>query len=217
MSIKKYIENKKHNNFSVSGIEVLIKDHPPKNTDVKKAVETMINIIPSPLLGNIKRIFVGQHEEIKNREIQAFYKNSSIYITNHQNSTEDMLDDLVHEVAHSLKIEYVTSLYSGGEMEREFLSKRKKLWNILSKKGLNLPLEDYLQVDYNPRFDTFLYKEVGYDALSSLTSRLFYSPYAATSLEEYFANGFEAFYLRRGLTRLKSISPTLYSKILQLQ
>ena len=102
-------------------------------------------------------------------------------------------------------------------MKREFLSKRKRLWRIISKNRINLSLEDYLQADYNPRFDEFLYKEVGYNLLSSLTAGLFYSPYAATSLEEYFANGFEAFYLRRDLPRLKSISPVLYNKILQLQ
>lgn len=217
MSIREYIQNKKHSSFSVSGIEVLIKNHPPNNVDVKEAVEVMVKMVPLKLLGNIKGIFVGQHEELKKREIQAFYKNSSIYITNNQKSTEDMLDDLVHEVAHSLKREYVALLYDGGEMNREFLSKRKKLWKILSKRGIDLPLEAYLQANYSPSFDAFLYKEVGYDLLSSLTAGLFYSPYAATSLEEYFANGFEAFYLKRDLPRLKSISPTLYNKILQLQ
>lgn len=217
MSIKEYIESKKYSNFSVSGIEVLVKDNPPKNVDVKKAVEIMNKMIPLNLLGNINRIFVGQHEELQKREIQAFYKDSSIYVTNNQNSTEDLLDDLVHEVAHSLKSEHVASLYTDGALNREFLSKRRKLWKILGKKGIDLPLDDYLQSDYNPRFDAFLYKEVGYELLSSLTAGLFYSPYAATSLEEYFANGFEAFYLRRDLPRLKSISPTLYNKILQLQ
>tara|TARA_R110000787_G_scaffold272105_1_gene379482 strand:+ start:98 stop:751 length:654 start_codon:yes stop_codon:yes gene_type:complete len=217
MSIKNYIKSKKHSNFFVSGIEILINDLPPKNIDVKKTVEILIKIIPSKLLRNIKRILVGQHEELRRREIQAFYKDSSIYITNQQESTEDMLDDLVHEVAHSLEGKYVTALYDGNEMKREFLSKRKRLWRIISKNRINLSLEDYLQADYNPRFDEFLYKEVGYNLLSSLTAGLFYSPYAATSLEEYFANGFEAFYLRRDLPRLKSISPVLYNKILQLQ
>ena len=217
MSIKNYIKSKKHSNFFVSGIEILINDLPPKNIDVKKTVEILIKIIPSKLLRNIKRILVGQHEELRRREIQAFYKDSSIYITNQQESTEDMLDDLVHEVAHSLEDKYVTALYDGNEMKREFLSKRKRLWRIISKNRINLSLEDYLQADYNPRFDEFLYKEVGYNLLSSLTAGLFYSPYAATSLEEYFANGFEAFYLRRDLPRLKSISPVLYNKILQLQ
>jgi len=65
-------------------------------------------------------------------------------------------------------------------------------------------------------FDMFLYKEVGYPLLSSVVASLFYSPYAATSLREYFANGFESFFMNKDIGRLKNISPTLYKKISKL-
>jgi len=48
-----------------------------------------------------------------------------------------------------------------------------------------------------------------------LTMGLFASPYGATSLKEYFANGFEKFYL--GETRLvKATSPVLYNILTKL-
>ena len=58
----------------------------------------------------------------------------------------------------------------------------------------------------------FLYADVGYPLLTSLTMGLFISPYAATSLREYFARGFEEYYIgdRKYLT---NISPVLYNKI----
>ena len=41
---------------------------------------------------------------------------------------------------------------------------------------------------------------------------LFNSPYGATSLKEYFANGFEAYYIGDRIY-LSKISPYLYNKI----
>ena len=41
---------------------------------------------------------------------------------------------------------------------------------------------------------------------------LFVSPYAATSLREYYASGFEDYYLNNGKV-IKKISPALYEKI----
>ena len=52
--------------------------------------------------------------------------------------------------------------------------------------------------------------------LATLTTNIFYSPYAATSIKEYYANGFEAFLLKDDISRLKKISPQLYRKLVKL-
>ena len=54
--------------------------------------------------------------------------------------------------------------------------------------------------------------EVGYPTLLSLTMGLFVSPYGATSIQEYFANGFEKYFLDNPLT-VRDMSPVLYRKI----
>ena len=53
---------------------------------------------------------------------------------------------------------------------------------------------------------------VGYPTLLSLTMGLFCSPYGATSIQEYFANGFEK-YFTESPEYVKNISPILYKKI----
>ena len=58
----------------------------------------------------------------------------------------------------------------------------------------------------------FLYQDVGYALLTTLTMGLFVSPYAATSLREYFATGFDKYYLE-DRRYLKNISPILFEKI----
>ena len=63
----------------------------------------------------------------------------------------------------------------------------------------------------------FLYQTIGYDKLANLVQGLFISPYAATSLREYFATGFTDFYMDSDHKFLQKISPALYSKLIMLQ
>ena len=68
--------------------------------------------------------------------------------------------------------------------------------------------------EYDYEFDEFLLKDIGYDKLSSIVSGLFISPYAPTSLREYFATGFTEFYLNPNEhTFLKQLTPALYNKL----
>ena len=57
---------------------------------------------------------------------------------------------------------------------------------------------------------------VGYDNLNNFTNGLFSSPYGATSLKEYFANGFEEFFLgnREHLKRIRLLVHTMYIMII---
>ena len=74
----------------------------------------------------------------------------------------------------------------------------------------------YQDSKYSLEFDNFLYNTVGYEKLSTVTSGVFYSPYGATSLNEYFANGFEAVFFDEDLVRLRSLSPILYNRIKEI-
>ena len=76
------------------------------------------------------------------------------------------------------------------------------LLNLICKRGKN----------YNKKFDNFLANVVGYPTLLTLTMGLFASPYGATSIQEYFANGFEKYFLDNP-RRVRDISPVLYRKI----
>ena len=61
--------------------------------------------------------------------------------------------------------------------------------------------------------DAFLYKELGYEKLANFVSGLFITPYAVTSLREYFATAFEDYYLNNKSQRIKDISPEAYKKL----
>ena len=68
---------------------------------------------------------------------------------------------------------------------------------------------------YDEDIDLYFYKDVGYEAMWHLINGLFPSPYSATSLREYFAIGFEEYYLGER-SSLKRDCPILFSKIKEL-
>jgi hypothetical protein len=206
----------KNKNFSIKGIEVFIADPVSDNINVKNVLNKCVKKIPHHLLINLDVIYIGQFKHLIDRQVQAVYKDSSIFMTNHQIDEQDMIDDIVHEVAHSAEEIYKSEIYSDNFLEKEFLSKRKSLWSLLRQEGYELELTYFLETKYNPDFDNFLHTQVGYPVLSMLTAGLFYSPYAATSLREYFANGFEAFFTKDDIYRLKKSSPHLYKKLIFL-
>ena len=195
-----------------SGIEVVIKD-PLPNIDINEVLENSFSKIPKKFKTGIKKIKIGQFEELENRKIQAMFKDGTIFLTNKQNGNSDMIDDIVHEIAHSVEEIYKEKIYSDGSIRNEFLQKRKNMWMLLRDKGIHIELEKFLNLEYDEKFDEFLYKQVGYDVLSILLSSIFYSPYAATSIREYFANGFEAFFMKEDIDRLMKLSPSIYHKL----
>jgi hypothetical protein len=94
------------------------------------------------------------------------------------------------------------------------LGKRRKLYHLLQGEGYDeMPLVRYEMMEYNKIFDSFLADVVGYPTLLTLTMGLFCSPYGATSIQEYFANGFEKFFTV--LLLFKSILPMASKSSLQ--
>ncbi len=214
-SIKQKQKESKH--FIWNGVEVFIKD-PITNPkiSIKNILNSIGNKIPDHLLSNIDTIYIGQFDFLKDRNIQAMYENSSIFVTNDQKNEDDMADDIIHEIAHSIEEMYEHSIYSDGTIEREFLSKRKQLFSLLKAENIEADLSDFMTPEYSKRFDEYLYQNIGYPMLNMLGSSIFYSPYAITSLREYFANGFEAMYYFDDYDFIKNSCPKLYSKLYSL-
>ena len=131
-----------------------------------------------------------------------------------------MLDDLIHEFAHRFEENNSEMIYEDGKIINEFLGKRNRLHDLLAQeydfdKG-DINYFDFINTEYDKDFDSFLYKDVGYEKITNLAPTLFIRPYAATSVREYFATGFEDYYLNGGL-QLKNISPVLYDRIDQFE
>ena len=181
-------------------------------------LQTVEQSLPQKFIehSGVEMIMIGQFQDLTDRQIQSVWKpdEAAIYVTNEQDSNEDMIDDLVHEFAHAVEDRFGFELYSDDLIEKEFLQKRRHLHDILSAHEFDITLKPFINLVYDAEFDNFLHKEVGYEKLAFLTTGLFTSPYAATSIREYFASGFEEYFLPFGdRATLQQISPALYQKI----
>ena len=176
-----------------------------RELDLSKVFDTVKKAIPEKFFYGIDMIYVGQFDEMQDRGINAFFKDSVIYISNIQDNEDDMIDDIIHEIAHVAEEQYGMDIYSDGKLESEFLTKRNQLRIKLNSHGYPTENQDFMEVEFDTDFDEYLNKDVGYVSLTSLTNEIFYSPYAATSLREYYANGFEAYFHKRDSASLKNI------------
>jgi hypothetical protein len=165
--------------------------------------------IPQSLLCNVDVVYVGDLRELNGRN--ATYANGAIYMTNKEPTTEDMLENFIHEVAHSLEHNFASKIYTD-DLIKEFKGKRSRLFHILKSHGYDVSPVAFGFTEYSEKFDQFLSDTVGYPTLLTLTMGLFASPYAATSIQEYFANGFEKYFLEHPWD-LKKVSPVLFDKI----
>ena len=170
--------------------------------------------VPQHMFDEIDEIFVGSFDENDSRALEAHYESGAIYITNDMATVEDYIESIIHETAHSIEQARGFEIYGDRKVQEEFLGKRMTLKRTLDTNGYDVSA-DFSDIEYSEDFDLYLYKEVGYDEIGNLTSGLFYSPYAATSVNEYFANGLENFFLgdREHLNR---ISPKLTKKIWEI-
>ena len=222
--LRNYLQNKQKmlleqqtDFYTSAGIHVFFKE-PVENIDVEKVVSKVESVIPDHLLSEVEMIIIGWFDEFEERGINAFYDGGTLYISNIQDDFADMYDDLVHEISHSIEEPHGYFLYSDKKIENEFLRKRKYLHDILWKMGYKIPLSIFMNPEYDKEFDMFLYEKIGYDKLTTVTAGVFISPYAATSLREYFATGFTEFYIHPDAHGfLKKISPALYKKLILLQ
>jgi len=208
------MRNKTSHHFVWNGVEVVVKDPPPEDVNVKEVLSLVGRLIPARFIETIDSIYVGIWPDLEDRDLQALYKDGAIFVTNEQSSESDMADDIVHELAHAVEENYTAEIYGDGKLEREFLSKRQKMWILLKDEFAGVPdLHTFMNVEYDKGFDSYLYNDVGYSILNVLTSNIFFSSYGATSLREYFANGFEAYYFHRDIKKIKELSPILFDKI----
>ena len=161
----------------------------------------------------IEMIIFGWFDEFEERSLNAFYDSGTLYISNIQDDVDDMVDDIIHEIAHAVEEDRGMDLYSDGKIEREFLAKRRALNHRLKSKGIDTSGYDFYNPEFDMEFDEFLYQDVGYSLLRSLTPDLFYSPYGATALREYFADTFEAYFHRRKFNFVRNQSPAIFDKI----
>lgn len=187
--------------------------------DIDAGLAKIVSKIPKNYFNNIDSIFIGQFPQLIDRNLNALYQDSAIYVSNSIMDTDELVKNIVHELAHSVEDQYRDLIDDYELVQDEFFLKRRQLKKVLNLNGYDVDGQNFENLEYDEKFDSYLYQDIGYPILHTLTTNLFVSPYAATSYNEYFANGFEHYYLN-DFVSVKDISPKLFlllSKIESLE
>lgn len=202
--------------FYIGSLRIYIKEPLPDTVNIAYCFSYILEKMPRIFYSNVNKIVIGQFPFLKKREVDAIYKDNCIYLTNNQQTNEDLMSDIIHEIAHSFEEARNGELYDDKVIEKEFISKRVSLYNALQANGMigdKIDKKYFYNTSYNREFDQFLYKIVGYDTLHGVTKDIFISPYAATCLREYFANAFEVFFMN-DVFLCKKYASTVYEKLI---
>jgi|TARA_R100000455_G_C6244894_1_gene102868 hypothetical protein len=205
--------------ISRSGIYYLNKEIPvwsddplPEYINLRAVLDKIETMLPNDYFKYVDAMKIGTFPEMIDRELNAMYNDGVLYVSNFQSSEEDMYDDIIHEIAHAVEDNNRDLIYGDERLMVEFLGKRKRLYSILKSQGYDVTLKEFLNVSYDEDFDMFLYQDIGYTKLNNLVMGLFPGAYSVTSLNEYFAVGFERYYMREG-KNLSKMCPVLIKKI----
>ena len=201
--------------INLNGVDVEINDELPDNFNVRAIFKTIEKRIPSHFFTNLNKIKIENDEEFRERDINALYRNNEFIISPKQKNENDLIDDIVHEFAHHVETLFTEEIYSDEKIKNEFIRKRQEMKFEIQSEGYWVGDYDFDQLKFDERFDTFLYSRLGPNMLRMVTTGIFIRPYASVSLREYFATGFEAYYLGKQST-LEKISPMLFDKIDEL-
>ena len=181
--------------------------------DISLFCHQIEQMLSKTVLQDVDICYISDNPALDGRN--AAYNDGAIYMKLDEPTNEDMIENFVHEVAHSVETRDPNFIYDD-RLIAEFAGKRSRLYHLVTNAGFDqMPQRRYDYLEYNEAFDDFLANVVGYPTLLNLTMGLFCSPYGATSIQEYFANGFEK-YFTESPEYVKSISPVLYQKVVEI-
>ena len=206
--------------YTRNNVQVYVKDnlisHDNIRIDIRNVMTTVERLVPFHLFMNVEFIYIGWLDDYEKRSINSFYEEGTLYLNNIQDSEEQMVEDIIHEIAHSLEEPYGMQIYADGKLQKEFIGKRKRLYHLMTSDGYDMPIGPFLNTEYDEDFDNMLYKEIGYNKLSQYAAGLFIDAYSVTSIREYFAGGFQEYYTTDRPSYLQKICPELYLKLKEL-
>jgi len=209
---KKLFEQRKRERmeFRVHNFVVVREDM----VDLDTVLEKLKNM-PQQLFSGVEKIIFGNFDILRGGGKVSVYKDGKIFID--IDSDEKMYSAVVHELAHLIESYRSNEVYMDGEIKREFIRKRLKLFQAVEGHfpEINFDKRYYVTSSYNSDFDDFLTRELGYNRFMTIAKGLFVSPYAATSLSEYWARNFEEYFSDSYVSRnnLTKIAPAVYAKV----
>ena len=136
-TVQKFIENQQNNRSEFllfNKIPLFVRDQIESENSINiiKLIKQLESFLPEQFKYLIKSIIILDDPSFKERDINAFYHENKLYVSNQQDDLNDILDDIVHEFAHALEEKYNKTIYADQEIENEFFKKKKIIKNNIA-------------------------------------------------------------------------------------
>ena len=145
--MREYIFEKTSNmthHFKFGGIDVHIDEPLPDDISIERVLKTVEQKLPSVYYQDLRAVRVGSYKEFDRRQVNALYKDQTLFISNEQDNMKDLLDDIIHEIAHHLETKAAEEIYiawnsSGidGDVTMQWAKTSPKIdWNNIDEVGV---------------------------------------------------------------------------------
>jgi len=206
---KKAKEAKINNGFIINGVEVFVEKN--VNFDIEEFLKNIFSKLPNSLINSVNKIVFGNFYFDSGYVGKSI--NDSIFINSEENKSA-LKSSLIHEMAHNYITKNYEMVFGDNKLNKEFLTKRKKLYHKIRSSGLKtMPYESFKNHKFDKKFNKYLSEEIGYNTLSHLISGIFPTCYSVSSSEEYFSVGMELFYTKK--IKMLEDCPILMEKIVK--
>ena len=198
----------------VYGVQFFAKNSLPDNITLEQLRKEILEYLPQELFRGVNSVFLGDFKYLHSRGAQAISYNNSIFISSQQETTKEIIDDLAHELGHSVEKRFFNNIHNNPTLKSEFLAKKNRAIGHLRNSGL-IDYDYEATVEHDPALDDLLANEIGLHNLEKTFANLIVTPYSLISLSEYFSEGLE-FYLLNDAFYLQNICPVLYNVIVTI-
>jgi hypothetical protein len=202
-------------------ILIYIKNNLKLSINMNYVIEIIENIIPKHIFNNnIDTIFIGEFQELKNKNLDVIYKEKSIYISNtKQYTNESLIYCILLGVGYSLLYSQKDYLFKDNIIQIEFLKKRVQLSNILKyyvEKGI-LEYEKLISIDYYRMLESVvvhLLESLPRDKnILNALNEIYITNFGMFSIENYVIDGYVELLYTKDLSKFKRVYPELFLKL----
>ncbi len=213
MSLKDFITERLRGTPQVLRLKGIPVEAKGTKADVAQVIRDLEDRVPDHFLTHLQIISIDRFPDLEKDQLLSDYNNNEIRILSTLRA-EEMFSAMLHEIAHHVETLYNQDIYGDGSIISEFLGKRDNLYRRIAGKFAAVDQKMFRTIEFDDRLQDLFYETIGLDAMTNFVLGLFPSPYAAVSVKEYWAIGFENFITDQYSNDFtKRISPNLYKKL----
>jgi len=218
------LENQKFKQeyYLYNKILIFIKDQIfPTDINMEDVILTTEYFIPQIHCNELDDIFIGDFSLLK--EIKVNYSNGAIYISNYQQDIHSLKNDFITGIARASEDLNRKYLYNDGRLEKEFIDKRIKLFNIMN--GISFTnrrkIDLFMDLDYSEKFIKHLFNIFpDRDKIRDMTSSFLLYPECMFSIKDYYIHNFLYYYFyykTKDIDKIIEFCPIFCQKIIDIE